>query len=534
MSPRSRGRKSRNKKPTPQLVTLRSLEVQDDILELIEDDCDCPACSGEDVNPQQVIDELTVDLAESEDPLQAELAGAQLVAVAELADQELDEVLIDRFIPAFEARASTGALAMLMGLGAVAEGQAAKAATAAADRLVAAGVARPQWADELEEPVTVGDLCRMVDQGGTASMLFCSFHRAGRSHAVIMTVDHGNCGAADTILPLDVDKMPEFMELIQAENSDVEFVQESLEPAALRWYVDSALDARAVHDSELPWQALTTGPVDEDPEACLPDYRVMATIMRARMRTLPAPSRQSHDVGAHRSLPTAQDFLADLGVNGDFAFGAPAPAGRRGRATPARPAPKRKKSAGPAPIYRIKVGLRNARPPIWRRLEVPADINLGILHEIIQSAFGWGGHHLHVFETPYGEFGTADAGLDHLPEESVTLEQVAPRAQSKIRYTYDFGDDWEHEILLEKILDPDPAVSYPRCTGGRRAAPPDDCGGIWGYAELLDVLAKPDHPEHQAILDWLGLENAVEFDPAEFDADEVTEALSGLFAGSAR
>jgi len=533
----SHDRKGRNKKSTPRLATPRSLKVQHDMPAVIEDDCGCSVCSGEDVDPQQVIDEQVASLAESEDPLQAELAGAQFVVVAELAEQEFDEVLIDGFIPRFEARASTGALAMLLGLGAVAEGQAAKAATAAADRLVAAGVARPRWADELDEPVMASDLCRIIDRGITASMLFCSFHRAGRSHAVIMTVDHGNCGAADTILPLDVDKIPDFMELIQAENSDVEFVQESLEPSELRWYVESALDARAVHDSELPWQAATTEPVDEgDLEADLPDYRVMAIMMRARMRALPAPSRSeaSRDAGAHRALPTAQDFLASFGGNGDLAFGALAPAGRRGRVAPAKPAPKRKKSAGPAPVYRIKVGLRNARPPIWRRLEVPADINLGVLHEIIQVAFDWSGHHLHVFETSYGEFGTANADLGHLPEESVTLEQVAPRAQSKIRYTYDFGDGWEHDILLEKVLEPDLAVSYPRCTGGRRAAPPDDCGGIWGYAELLEVLAEPGHPEHQDMLDWLGLEDAGEFDPGEFDAEEVTEALSELFASGAR
>jgi hypothetical protein len=497
MSPRSRGRKSRNTKSTPQSATPRSLEIQDDRLD-IEVECDCPGCSGEGVDLQQLIDEQVAELAESDDPLAAELAGAQLVAVGEYSDQELDEVLIDGFIPAFEARASTGALALLLGLGAVTEGRAAKAAVAAADRLAAAGVARPRWADELNEPVTVGDGRRMVDREITGGMLCCSFHRAGRSHAVIMTVDHGNCGAADTIFSLDVDQLPEFMEALRVENPDIEFVQESLEPPELRWYVESALDARAVHDDELPWPATDTGPVDEDVlDADLPDYRVMATLMRARMRALPAPSRPqaSHDVAALRALPTAQDLLA-------------------------------KKSAGQAPVYQIKVGLRGARPPIWRRLEVPADIDLGMLHEIIQIAFHWAGDHLHAFETPYGEFGTTDVDLDFQPEESVTLEQVAPGAQSKICYTYDFGDDWKHDILVEKVLAQDEAVSYPRCTGGRRAAPPDDCGGIWGYAHLQEVLAQPGHPEHENMLDWLGLDAADGFDPDSFDAAEVTKALS--------
>ena len=167
-----------------------------------------------------------------------------------------------------------------------------------------------------------------------------------------------------------------------------------------------------------------------------------------------------------------------------------------GRRCPPPPA-KRKKSGRPAPVYQIKVGLRGAKPPIWRRLEVPADISLARLHTVIQIAFGWDDSHLHVFETPYGDFGTADADLGHRAETRVTLEQVAPAVNSKLRYTYDFGDDWDHDILVEKVLDHDGTTPYPRCTGGRRAAPPDDCGGIWGYAELVEVLQRPRRPGAQ-------------------------------------
>ncbi|MDQ3150841.1 MAG: plasmid pRiA4b ORF-3 family protein [Actinomycetota bacterium] len=88
----------------------------------------------------------------------------------------------------------------------------------------------------------------------------------------------------------------------------------------------------------------------------------------------------------------------------------------------------------------------------------------------------------------------------------MTLEQGAPDARSKIRYTYDFGDDWEHDILVEKVLDQDETASYPRCTDGRRAAPPEDCGGIWGYADLVEALTDPTHPEHEDKLEWLGFD----------------------------
>jgi hypothetical protein len=161
-------------------------------------------------------------------------------------------------------------------------------------------------------------------------------------------------------------------------------------------------------------------------------------------------------------------------------------------------------------------------------LLVPADVSLARLHDVIQAAFGWQDSHMHVFETPYGDFGRADRELGHRAEAPVTLEQVAPQAKAKIGYTYDFGDDWAHEIVVEKVLDRNPALTYPCCTGGRRAAPPEDCGGIWGYEELVEILADPQHPEHEERLEWLGLEDATQFDPAAFDPVEVNRALAKL------
>ena len=248
--------------------------------------------------------------------------------------------------------------------------------------------------------------------------------------------------------------------------------------------------------------------------------------MRARMDALPMPSKPAAphgDEDADRVRLAALQTLAQL--KGD-PFGARTPSATRGRrAVPALPA-KRNKSGRPAPIYQIKVGLRGATPPIWRRLEVPADISLARLHDVIQIAFGWDDSHLHVFETPYGSFGAAGTDLGYRAETPVTLEQVAPAVNSKLSYTYDFGDDWQHDIRVEKVLDRNAAAGYPRCTGGRRAAPPEDCGGIWGYAELVEVLQDPADQEHEDRLEWLGLEAAAEFDPDRFDAATVTRALS--------
>ncbi|MDN5759987.1 MAG: plasmid pRiA4b ORF-3 family protein [Tomitella sp.] len=157
-----------------------------------------------------------------------------------------------------------------------------------------------------------------------------------------------------------------------------------------------------------------------------------------------------------------------------------------------------------------------------------SDITLDQLHATIQAAFGWLGGHLWVFTTAEGEYGLPDPELGHVDAAGRTLVAVAPRPGDRLRYTYDFGDDWEHEILVEDVTGAEPGVAYPRCLTGRRAAPPDDCGGIWGYQDLLEALADPAHPEHAERLEWLGLYSAGDLDPSRFDRVRVDAALSRL------
>ena len=522
MSPVSRGRKGRKSaKSTRRPGPIERFGAPEE--------CDCPSCSGADIDPERLIDGLTAaaaDLLVSEDPLDAEIAGATFVSIGEIAGEAVEEALVGDLIPAFEARATPEALAMLLAIGSVADGIVGKVASAAADRLTDAGTPRPGWAADLGEPVAVANCWRLLDPQGTGSMLACSFHRAGRSHAVMMTVDHLDCGAAEEILLLDTDHFPEALEMIRAEagGSGLEINTEALDPAEFRWHVENALDARAVHDRDRLDLAAEEAPDDG------PDYPSLAALLRARMNALPASNRPRapHAGGDGRLVGlTPRQILAQYAATPAGPFGAPALA-PGGRATVATLPAKRRKSDGPAPVYQLKVGLRGTKPPIWRRLEVPADISLASLHVVIQVAFGWDDSHLHVFETPYGRFGAADTELGHRAEARATLEQVAPSVRSKVTYTYDFGDDWEHDIVVEKVLARDQATSYPRCTSGRRAAPPEDCGGIWGYEALTEALADPDHPEHEERLEWLGLDDAAEFDPAAFDAAAVTHALARL------
>jgi hypothetical protein len=294
---------------------------------------------------------------------------------------------------------------------------------------------------------------------------------------------------------------------------------DAVDPAEFRCVVEQALDARAVHDDELLDEGLEASSDEEE----VLGYPALALLVRARLDTLPATTRDSL---SHGGALSPAETLAQLA---GFAAGLPGLGRSRvvtGGTAVADLPPKRRESDPPAPVFQIKVGLRGAKPPIWRRLEVPGDIALAGFHTVIQIAFGWHDSHLHVFETPFGNFGTADPDLGHRSDAGVTLEQVAPDVGSKLRYTYDFGDDWGHDILIEKMLESSGTAPLPRCTGGRRAAPPDDCGGIWGYAELVEVLSDPADREHQDRLDWLGLEDAADFDPVAFDAGAVTRSLS--------
>ena len=106
----------------------------------------------------------------------------------------------------------------------------------------------------------------------------------------------------------------------------------------------------------------------------------------------------------------------------------------------------------------------------------------------------------------------------------MSLQQVVSRVKDKLIYEYDFGDSWEHELLVEKILPLEEGKRYPVCLTGKRACPPEDCGGIWGYASLLEAIRDPEHPEHEEMVDWVG----GEFDPEAFDLDEVNRELQNL------
>lgn len=183
-------------------------------------------------------------------------------------------------------------------------------------------------------------------------------------------------------------------------------------------------------------------------------------------------------------------------------------------------------------MYQLKVELPPIDPPIWRRLLVRGDMNLGLLHAVIQVAMGWTNSHLHQFfigderytDPTFDKDITSDEEPDRNESEE-TLMNVAPRANVRFVYEYDFGDGWEHLVTVEKTLASDASFhGFAKCLDGARACPPEDCGGSWGYAELLEIIQKPKHKEYKSMMEWLG----GKFDPEAFDIEKANKHLQKL------
>jgi hypothetical protein len=189
-----------------------------------------------------------------------------------------------------------------------------------------------------------------------------------------------------------------------------------------------------------------------------------------------------------------------------------------------------KKIASPQEIYQIKVTLLGTDPPIWRRLLVPADLTLEQLHDVLQLAMGWDDCHMHEFQIGQKTFGKPDPdesfmGAPTIASESAArLYRVLGKAGAKAVYTYDFGDNWEHRITVEKVLAPEPGRAYPACVDGQRHGPPEDCGGVYAYYSLLESIGNPEHEQYEEMTDWLG----DGFDPEAFSVDEINRRLAYL------
>lgn len=176
-------------------------------------------------------------------------------------------------------------------------------------------------------------------------------------------------------------------------------------------------------------------------------------------------------------------------------------------------------------LYTLKVTLLDLEPEIWRTIEVKGDTSLAKLHAVVQAAFGWENCHMHLFKagkTLYGLPTDDDFGLPTEDERKTTVAELLPKKSSKLIYSYDMGDDWHHEVKVEKVFAPVSGTKYPRLLDGARACPPEDCGGVPGFMNFVEAMADPDHEQHEELAEWFG----GKFDPERFDLKKAAGVIA--------
>jgi len=178
-------------------------------------------------------------------------------------------------------------------------------------------------------------------------------------------------------------------------------------------------------------------------------------------------------------------------------------------------------------IYQIKVGLLEVSPLVWRRFLIPSRVSLHRLHLVLQDVIGWQNYHLYRFQIGSNEYGVPDLDKDFSESDfkdskRAKLGKLVKGKNEIFIYQYDFGDGWEHQLLIEDIFIRDLEKQYPICLEGENSGPPEDSGGPHGYAEMMEITRNPTHPEYQDVKIWLGKG----FNPRKFDLKSVNKRLS--------
>lgn len=416
------------------------------------------------------------------DQLDAEICGCEFVGELRRAappDLDVADVLRD-VLEQLPAHQGPAALAMARVLAAAGPAGIRTIAADTANRMAAAGEADMPWATGLGTPKP-GACFGYADIYGEQRAIVVAYGYGRKKHAIAVLIDYVLGGGIKDCYPVDY-----------TNSLREDYRKTGAQPDVIFSEFDGA-QARQILQA-----ALSRQPCPADPEQ-VEDVENYIDLLRARVELLSPAAVATSKASTSRT--------------------------RQG-GTSQSPAAKRPAAA--KNVHRIKVTLRGSKPPIWRRFEVPSDITLARLHAVIQLGFGWEDCHLWVFDTPAGRYGSSDPDLEIRSAASKKLSAVADWPGDKLRYEYDFGDGWDHDIVVEAVQPAEPGVAYPRCTAGKRACPPEDSGGIWGYNELLNTLANPRHENHAQMLWWLGISSPTDFDPARFDLDEANRYLARI------
>ena len=408
-----------------------------------------------------LLDHWTRFLAPGVAAIDAERFGAEFLAMYD--DDSIG--MITHLIAEAAESLRPEAVALARTLASVGPQQIRRAATDSAQKLVSAGVPDVWWATDLGTGEWMGAE-GFADPGQSEETLVLKFSIAGTPHSFSLLLDHRRGGGLkDAHLVTEVAQLHRQMEIRAA-------------VSGLTLGPRTRAEAGRILSAVL---ALPVAALDPDP---LERVMALLPLLRSREHLVMVPA----DV-VPLDPPTVTTPVRRLGK-----------------------------------VHRIKVSLDRTRPAIWRRLEVTSGTTLAQLHTIIQTAFGWSGVHLWVFETANGEYGDPDPEMAFGDAGRVTVAEAAPTVGGKFSYLYDFGDDWRHSIVVENIGAAGD-VDYPRCTAWRRAGPPEDCGGPGIYGDLLAAMSDPDSPAHRAVLEAMPLIPDQDFDPAAFAAGPVNHAL---------
>lgn len=438
------------------------------------------------------------DLAALTDPFEAELAGGAilgLLAGLELLDSNAAAV---RLVQDIALQGDTSARAVLVFISLGPDPDLADLARRADVALDEAGVADPVWARTLFEPVESTRFTRITAAGSDSdAWLLALFRRAEEEHGFLVGVDYTECGAITMLDPVPPDQVDELVRRVDAGAliGDVPTVIEDLDREQGRIFLDGAIGTTLDH-----WAEGADEADDELEEDLMPGRIILLGRRLNEAGLVGEPPEHGGHVPGHRQ--------ADLipGLEWDMKL------------------PPRTVHRGTAPIFRLRVVLERTDPSVWRRLEVPADTSLDVLHAILQTAFAWNGEHSHCFVTAFGEF-SASADLSCENEAEAAVEQVLPATGDEMTYLYNFTDNWDHTVTVEAVHEPDPTAAYPRCIDGREPAPPEDSGGIEAWQRLKEALADPGHPDHRQLINEHDPEALKPCDPAEINARLHTESM---------
>ena len=186
-------------------------------------------------------------------------------------------------------------------------------------------------------------------------------------------------------------------------------------------------------------------------------------------------------------------------------------------------------------IFQLKITLMGSqKPPIWRQVQIPAELDFQQLHAIIQGAMGWTNSHLHAFTDRRRNFSIGipdEFDLDETQDgrEQKVKDYLSAKGDTLI-YEYDFGDSWEHTVEVQKVLEAKPGETYPKLLNGKGACPPEDCGGIWGYYHMVEAINDPKHEEHEDMVDWTGIES---WDVNDFDEAQAHDRMVKWYKNAA-